>query len=389
MEQAQRLQAIPPYPFGEIARLKERARAEGWDIIDFGIGDPDIPPPDCIKAALVEALSDPVVHQYDETSWGFPEFVNAVGDWFGKRFGVALDLSGGIKVTVGSKEALAKTGWAFLDDGDVCLVPNPAYSVYKYNALFAGAEVHELPLARENGFLPDLDAVPAAVANKAKLLFINYPNNPTGAGATLEFLKRAVDFAEKYDILLCHDAAYSEVYFDGEPAPSVLQVDGASSRAIEFHSLSKTFCVTGWRIGWVCGCREGVAALSRMKSYTDSNVFPAIQRAGAAALAQGDAHTRMVRDVYKRRRDILVDGLRSIGWDVDTPAGTFYVWARVPKGKTSAETASLLLSEARVITIPGSAYGSEGEGFIRFALTMNAPDVEARIGEAVERVARL
>lgn len=389
MELARRLQDIPPYPFGEIARLKERGRAEGWDIVDFGIGDPDIPPPECLIDAMKAALSEPTFHQYDESSWGLPEFVGAVAEWFPKRFGVSLDTAGGIKVTVGSKEALAHCAWAYLNPGDVSLVPTPRYGVYEFNTLFAGGEAYHMPLMASNGFMPDLDAVPADVANRAKLLFLNYPNNPTGAVATLEFYRRAVEFAEKYDLLVCSDAAYSEVYFGQEPAHSILEVDGAMERAIEFHSLSKTFGMTGWRLGWICGSKSAVAGVTAMKSYVDSNVFPAIQKAGATALRVGGEYTERIRGIYRERRDILCNGLREAGWVVDPPAGSLYVWAPTPPGMTSAELSAKLLSEAHVLTIPGSSYGAGGEGFIRFSLTVSAKDVAARIQEGVDRIRKL
>jgi LL-diaminopimelate aminotransferase len=389
LEQAQRLQAIPPYPFAEIARLKDRALAEGWDLIDFGIGDPDLPPPGCAKQALASAIEVGPMNNYDESSYGLPAFLESVSTWFGERFGVDLDPKGEVKVTIGSKEALAKAAWAYIDTGDVSLVPTPGYGVYTFNTQFAGGEAYAMPLLAEAGYLPDLDAIPEDIAGRAKLLYLNYPHNPTGAVATEEFFKRAIEFAEKHDILICNDAAYSELYYGHEAPPSILAVDGGMERAIEFHSFSKTYCMTGWRLGWVCGSRDGVAGVSRMKSYVDSNVFPALQQAGAVTLARGGDHARMVRDVYQSRRDTLVEGLRSIGWPVDPPQGTFFVWAPSPKGMTSADASARILSEAHVITIPGSSYGEYGEGFIRFSLTLRADDVEARIAEAIARISRL
>ncbi len=389
LELARRLQDIPPYPFAEIARLKERGRAEGWDVVDFGIGDPDIPPPQCLIDAMKDALQEPTVHQYDESSWGLPEFVDAVAEWFLKRFGVALATDGAIKVTIGAKEALAHCAWAYINPGDLSLVPTPRYGVYAFNTRFAGGEVYDLPLSASNGFLPDLDSIPADVANRAKLLFLNYPNNPTGAVAPLDFYRRTIEFAEKYDVLVCSDAAYSEVYFEREPAHSILEVEGAAERAIEFHSLSKTFGMTGWRLGWICGGKAAVSGVTAMKSYVDSNVFPAIQKAGAHALRVGNEYTDGIRATYRERRDLLCDGLKAAGWPVEPSPASLYVWAPVPPGTTSAEFAAKLLSEAHVLTIPGSAYGSGGEGFIRFSLTVSAPDPAARIREGVERIAKL
>ncbi len=389
MQQADRLRSVPPYPFAEIARLKEQAAKEGWDVIDFGIGDPDIPPPGCVLRAMEEALHQPELHQYDESSWGLAEFREAVAQWFGERFGVSLDPDGGVKVTVGSKEALAHAAWAFLDPGDVSLIPDPGYGVYAANSRFAGAEAYPMPLVSENGFLPDLDAIPASVANRAKLLFLNYPNNPTGKSAPPEFLRKAVEFAEKYDVLVCHDAAYSEVYFTDAPPHSILEAEGAMERAVEFHSCSKTYGMTGWRIGWVCGSKGGVAGVSKMKSFIDSNVLPAIQKTAAAAMREGGGHAETMRNTYRSRAETLVDGLRSIGWPVDPPDGTLFVWAPTPKGVTSADLSARLLAEAHVVTVPGSAYGACGEGFVRFSLTVRADDVRARIAEGVERIAKL
>jgi LL-diaminopimelate aminotransferase len=389
VELAHRLQDIPPYPFAEIARLKERAKAEGWDVVDFGIGDPDIPPPECLLDAMTAAIHESVMNQYDETSWGLPEFLDAVAEWFTGRFGVNLDTRGGIKVTIGTKEALAHTAWTFINPDDVSLIPSPGYGVYAYNTRFAGGDAYDMPLSAENGFLPDLDAIPARVANRAKLLFLNYPNNPTGAVATLEFFKRAVAFADKYDILICSDAAYSEIYFGTERPHSILEVDGGMERAIEYHSLSKTFGMTGWRIGWICGKTEAVKGVTAMKSYVDSNVFPAIQKASVTALREGGEHSELIRGVYRNRRDILCTGLQKAGWHVEPPPATLYVWAPAPKGVSSADLAARILSEAHVLTIPGSAYGQGGEGFIRFSLTVKADDVAARIQEGVDRIVKL
>lgn len=389
MELAKRLQDIPPYPFAEIARLKEKARAEGWDIVDFGIGDPDIPPPQCLLDALTQSLPESVLHQYDESSWGLPDFLEAVRDWFLGRFGVALDTAGGIKVTIGAKEALAHAAWAYLNPGDISLVPTPRYGVYAFNTRFAGGEVYDMPLTSANGFLPDLDAVPASMANRAKLMFLNYPNNPTGAEATLEFYRKAVAFAEKYDILILSDAAYSEIYFGEEPPHSILEVEGGMERALEFHSMSKTFGMTGWRIGWICGAKDAVKGVTAMKSYVDSNVFPAIQRASVAALREGAAHAELIRRTYKERSRVLCDGLRAAGWPVTPPPATLYVWAPTPPSMSGPELAAKLLSEAHVLTIPGSAYGDAGEGFIRFSITVKAENVVARIAEGVERIQAL
>ncbi len=389
MRRAKRLLDLPPYPFTEIARLKKKALEESADLIDFGIGDPDQPTPEHIVEALCQAARDPATHQYDETDWGIPEFVEAAGQWMERRFGVKLARDGQIKVTIGSKEALAHLCWAYVDPGDIVLVPDPRYAVYEVNAGFAGGEVYHMPLLKENDFLPDFSAIPREVAEKAKLMFLNYPNNPTGAPATAKFMQAAVDFALEHDIILAHDAAYSEVYFDGEPSPSVLQAEGALDCAIEFHSLSKTYNMTGWRIGFAAGCGELVSGLAKLKSNVDSNAFMAIERAAAAALSGPQECVEKMRELYAQRRDWLVDGLNSIGWPVPRPRATFYVWAPVPRGYDSAGFAAALLREAGILVTPGTAYGKNGEGFVRFSLTMKADDVKGRIEEAVARIARM
>jgi LL-diaminopimelate aminotransferase len=387
VERAKRLDKIPPYLFGEISRIKAQAIKEGKDVIDLGIGDPDQPTPAPILAALNEAVQNPETHRYDETPAGDTRFLNAVSTWFGRRFGVEVDPATEALLLIGSKEGLAHLAWAYIDPGDISLVPDPAYTVYKVNTFMAGGDVHVMPLLRENGFLPDLTAIPSEVAKRAKLLWLNYPNNPTGATAELDFYRDAVAFARDHDVLLVNDAAYSEVTFDGYKPPSVLQVEGAKEVAIELHSFSKMYNMTGWRIGMAFGNSDAIATLNKLKSNLDSKQFAAVSRAAAYAVESVDNSATM--DLIRRRRDILVDGLNSLGWDVPRPKATFYVWAQVPAGYTSAQFAAKLLQEASVNAIPGSGYGEHGEGYIRLSLTVMGDKNGERITEAVERIRNL
>ena len=385
-QRAKRLDLIPPYLFGEISRLKAQALAEGKDVIDLGIGDPDQPTPQAVIDALLEAARSPETHRYDESPAGDPAFLRTVCRWFSGRFGVELDPMTEALELIGSKEGLAHLAWAFIDPGDISLVPDPAYTVYKVNTLMAGGEVVTMPLLAENGFLPDLGAIPPDTARRAKLLWLNYPNNPTGAVATLDFYRNAVAFCKKHDILLINDAAYSEVCFDGYQSPSVLQVPGGKDVAIELHSFSKMFNMTGWRIGIALGNPDAVATLNKLKSNIDSKQFSAIARAAAFALEHVDNSATL--DLIKRRRDILVDGLNSIGLHVPKPKATFYVWTPVPAGQTSAGFAQTLLQEAAVNVIPGSGYGEYGEGYVRMSLTVLGDKNGEMCAEAVERIAR-
>ncbi len=381
---AKRLDKIPPYLFGEIAALKRKALAEGRDLIDLGIGDPDQPTPEPILTALERAAHDSETHRYDETNAGWAPFLEAAATWAGRRFEVAIDPNTEALLLIGSKEGLAHLAWAYIDPGDLSLVPDPAYTVYKVNTLMAGGDVYSMPLTEENSFLPDLTAIPTDIARKAKLLWLNYPNNPTGASASLDFYADAVAFARDYDLLLINDAAYSEVYYDAYRPPSVLQVPGAKEVAIELHSLSKAFNMTGWRLGFALGNPEAVSTLNKLKSNLDSKQFPAISLAGAYALLHGDNSATL--KLYQRRRDILCDGLNALGWKVRKPEATFYIWARVPTGQTSAEFARLLLEEASVNVIPGSGYGEYGEGYVRMSLTVMGDKNGERLEEAVRRI---
>jgi LL-diaminopimelate aminotransferase len=386
MQVADRLLNTPPYPFAELGRLKRKAIEEGVDLIDFGIGDPDQPTPAHIVEALREAAGDPITHQYDETGKGMPEFRKAVASWYARRFGVELDPDREVLRLIGAKEGLAHLAWAVLNPGDVALVPDPAYPVYKVASMFAGAEVEFVPLMEDAGYLPDLAAIPKEAVKRARLMYLCYPNMPTGAVAESEFYERLVDFARDTEILICVDMAYSELWYDGYETQSLLQVEGAKDVAIEIHSLSKTYNMTGWRLGFAVGNAEGMDTLERFKSNVDSGAFLAIQRAGVAALAGPQECVEQMRGIYQKRRDLLVDGLAGIGWQMPKPKATCYVWAPVPPGYTSAGMAETLLREAAVLVTPGSAYGEKGEGYVRFSLTVQGGRQEDRIVEAVSRI---
>ncbi len=387
MEQAQRLQRIPPYPFREIAALKTKMIQEGNEPIDFGIGDPDMPTPQFVIDALCEAANDPETHPYDESGFGTERYKGAIADFARRRFGVELDTDGEIQSTIGAKEALVHIVWAYIDPSDVVLVPDPAYSVYKVQSGWCGGAAFPMPLEAENNFLPDLEAIPEAVRQQAKMMFLNYPNNPTGAVAPMEFFEEAVAFARKYEMVIVQDAAYSEVYYDeGDRPHSILEVEGAKDVAIEIHSLSKTFNMTGWRIGWAMGGREHVEALSRAKSNVDSGTFMAIQRAAAEALDGYEDFAPQMQEEYQRRRDALVEGLQSLGCPIEKPRATFYVWIPVPEGETSESFATKLLADCRVLAIPGGVYGPSGEGFVRMSLTIKGEDKIGQIEQAIEHM---
>ena len=386
MTRAQRLLRVPPYPFREIASLKKQAIADGVKLIDFGIGDPDQPTPSFVIEALAEAARDPATHQYDETGHGIAEFREAVAAFMQQRFGVTVDVDSEVQSCLGCKEALVHIEWAYVDPSDIVLVPDPAYSVYKVQSTFCGGTAYPMPLKPENGFLPDLEAVPPSVAKAAKLLWLNYPNNPTGAVAEVEFLARAVEFARKRDLVVCQDAAYSEVAFDGYQPHSILEVEGAGDVAIEFHSFSKTFNMTGWRVGGAVGGAEHIEALSKVKANVDSGTFMALQRAGAAALRNYPGWIGTLRAQYQERRDRLVAGLNALGWKLDKPRATFYLWVPVPSGYTSESFAKALLVDCGILVIPGAVYGDYGEGYVRMSLTIQGPDALAAIDEALARL---
>ena len=379
-----RIEALPPYLFAELDRKKQEVRARVVDIIDLGVGDPDRPTPKFIVNRLKREAEIPSNHQYPSYE-GLPQFREAAATWYRRRFGVSLDPSSEVVALIGSKEGIAHFPLAFVNPGDTVLVPDPGYPVYHIATMFAGGRSHFLPLRRENGFLPDLDAIPRSVLAKAKILFLNYPNNPTSAVADRKFYRRVLGFAEEHGLIVAHDVAYTEIYFDGKKPMSILELPGAKKRCIEFHSLSKTYNMTGWRIGFAVGNAELVAGTGKVKTNVDSGVFQAVQGAGIAALTSSDEVTDAIRRTYQDRRDILVPGLRALGLDPVEPGGTFYVWIPVPKGYTSASFCAHLLERAGIVTTPGSGFGKSGEGYIRIALTKE----KVRLREALTRMRKV
>ncbi len=384
MRFARRVEKLPPYLFAEISRRIAEKRSQGVDVISFGIGDPDLPTPQHIIDTLAQASQDPANHRYPETA-GLPELREAIARWYERRFEVTLDPQREVLPLVGSKEGIGHIALCFIDPGDVALVPDPGYPVYAVGTMFAGGEAYYLPLREENGFLPDLEAVPQEVARRAKALWLNYPNNPTGAVADLEFFERAAAFAREHGLAVLHDGPYSEVAFDGYRPPSFLQADGAREAGIEFHSLSKSYNMTGWRIGMAVGNAEIIDALMRVKSNLDSGVPQAIQRMAIAALEGPQEVIGENNRVYQRRRDRLVTALRGLGLRVSPPKASLYVWARIPDGETSVRFATRLLDEAGVVVTPGVGYGPSGEGYVRLSLTL--PD--ERLEEGVRRLEAL
>ncbi len=381
IEMAKRIDQIPPYLFAEIDKRKEEMRKKGIDLIDLGIGDPDLPTPKPIIERLKKAAENPKNHRYPSYE-GMIEFRTAVAQWYERRFGIKLNPETEVLSLIGSKEGIAHIPLAFVDPGDIVLVPSPGYPVYRVSTLFAGGTPYFLPLRKENGFLLNVSQIPESVAKKARLLFINYPNNPTSAVAERSFFEEIVAFARRYQVMVCHDAAYSEVAFDGYHPLSFLEVEGAREVGVEFHSLSKTFNMTGWRIGFAVGHPEILAGLGRVKTNIDSGLFQAIQEAGTEALNHFDTPLPEIINIYERRRDVMVKGLRELGLEVDRPKATFYLWIQVPKGYTSAQFATVLLEQAGIVATPGNGFGEDGEGFIRMALTVD----EKRLNEAIERL---
>jgi LL-diaminopimelate aminotransferase len=379
-----RIQALPPYLFAELDRKKEVVRARGVDIIDFGVGDPDRPTPKFIVDRMKREVSVPSNHQYPSYE-GLPVFREAAAKWYRRRFNVSLDPSSEVVALIGSKEGIAHFPLAFVNPGDGVLVPDPGYPVYSIATMFAGGRSHFLPLRRENGFLPDLDGIPRSVLSKVRILFLNYPNNPTSGVADRTFFRKVLRFAEEHDLIVAHDAAYTEIYFDGKKPMSILEFPGAKKRCIEFHSLSKTYNMTGWRIGFAVGNADLVAGIGKVKTNVDSGVFQAIQRAGIDALASGDEVTGRIRGAYQARRDVIIPGLRALGLDPVVPQATFYVWIPVPKRYTSASFCAHLLEKTGIVTTPGNGFGRSGEGYVRIALTRD----KGRIREALSRMRKV
>ena len=384
MKIAQRIKSVPPYLFAEIDKKKAEAIKKGVDIINLGIGDPDQPTPNNIINKLKESVSDPKTHDYPPYA-GTEEFRNAVALWYKNRFSVNLDADKEVMALIGSKEGIAHIFLAFIDPGDFSLIPDPAYPVYKTGTLFADGFPYIMPLLEKNGFLPDLDEIDEEIARKAKLIFINYPNNPTGAIADKSFFEKVVRFAKKYDILVCHDFAYSEMSYDGYKANSFLEVDGAKDVGLEFHSLSKTYNMTGWRLGFAVGNVEAISALSIIKTNIDSGVFKAIQRAGVEALTGPQDNIQKMNEIYTGRRNIVINGLNNLGWNVRPIKATFYIWIPTLNKMSSLDFANLLLEKAGIIVTPGIGYGEYGEGYVRIALTVG----EKRLQEAMARLKSL
>jgi LL-diaminopimelate aminotransferase len=382
--QAKRLQGLPPYLFAEIDRMKQEQVKKGVDIISLGIGDPDLPTPPHIIQALAKAAADPANHRYPSYE-GMLTFRKAAADWYRSRFGVTLDPATELLSLIGSKEGIGHFPLAFVDPGDVVLVPDPAYPVYHAGTLFADGEAYPMPLARSRGFLPDLDAIPGDVLKRAKILWLNYPNNPTGAVAPREFLVKAVEFARRNRLILAHDAPYSEMAYDGYRPESILSVPGAKEVAVEFHSLSKTYNMTGWRVGFAVGNAEILKGLGRIKTNLDSGVFQAVQYAGIAALTGPQQCIADNCRIYQERRDVLVGALQAMGFAVEAPKATFYLWMPVPKGFTSKSFSIEILAKAGVVLTPGSGFGAAGEGYVRAAFTVGVE----RIREAVQRIKKL
>ncbi|MBI4432953.1 MAG: LL-diaminopimelate aminotransferase [Candidatus Omnitrophica bacterium] len=382
LEESERLKKLPPYLFIEIDRAKRRARERGVKVIDFGVGDPDKPTPGFILSALTKAVRKPETHHYP-LDRGHGPFRKTAALWIKKRFGVALNPDTEIQPLIGSKEGIAHLPLAFINPGDVVLVPDPCYPPYKSGTLFAGGQIHLMPLREENGFLPEFEKVPAGVLKRAKIIFVNYPNNPTGAIAPRRFYERLVVWATEHKILIASDLAYSEVYFGKEKPLSVLEIPGAKDVCIEFHSLSKTCNMTGWRVGFAAGAEAAVNALLRVKSNVDSGVFTAIQEAAMEALRQSFAFSKKTNALYKKRRDLLVTGLKGLGFPVTPNPSTFYVFTRLPGGeKDSTLYCKKLLEETGIVATPGVGFGKAGEGYIRFALTVP----QAQIKEALVRM---
>jgi LL-diaminopimelate aminotransferase len=375
MKFASRIDRVPPYLFVEISRKIAAKRAQGIEVISFGIGDPDIPTPDNIVEKLRETALDPPNHRYPETD-GLPEFRQEVADWYQRRFGLSIHPDKETLPLIGAKEGIGHAALCFIEPGDIALVPDPGYPVYSVGTWFAGGECHWMPLLEENGWLPDLDAIPEEVAQKATVMWLNYPNNPTGAIADLEFFKKAVDFGRKYDVAILHDASYSEVAYDGYRPISFLQTPGAMEVGAEFHSLSKSYNMTGWRLGMLVGNEEIIKAMMVVKSNIDSGVPNAIQYMGIEAMRMSQDAIDDRNAIYQHRRDRVVSVLQEIGLEAIPPKASLYVWTRTPAGYSSSEFTELLLEECDIVVTPGNGYGKYGEGYIRLSLTINNEDME-------------
>jgi LL-diaminopimelate aminotransferase len=381
---AARLSLLPPYLFAELDRLKREVQQKGVDVISLGIGDPDLPTPVHIVSALQRAVEIPANHRYPDYQ-GLDRFRESAARWYRRRFGVTLDPVREVCALIGSKEGIANFPVAVVDPGEIVLMPDPGYPVYYSGCVFNGGEPYFMPLRKENAFIPDLDAIPTEIARRAKLMWLNYPNNPTAAIAEPEFLRRTVKFCLDHNIILAFDTAYSEIAYDGYRAPSVLELDGARDCAIEFHSLSKTFSMTGWRVGFAAGNAQLVGALGTVKTNMDSGVFQPVQEAAIAALDGSDLALREYCAIYKERRDLTVAALRGLGLECEAPRATFYLWAKTPPGYSSVSFTERVLKETGVVITPGSGFGKSGEGYVRFSLTVPSE----RLQEAVGRIKTL
>ena len=381
---ARRLGRIPPYLFAEIDRKVQGKKAAGVDVISLGIGDPDLPTPPRIVSALQEAAADPANHQYPSYV-GLKELREAISAWYRGRFNVELDPASEILPTLGSKDGISHAPFAFVDPGEVVLAPDPGYTPYATGAIMADGEPYMMPLTAENGWVPDLDAIPAGIRARAKLMWLNYPNNPTAATASDEFFQKAIDFCRENGIILCHDAPYSEIAFEGYRPPSLLQFPGGKEVGLEFHSVSKTYNMTGWRLGWIAGNAELIRALVQLKTNIDSGIFQAVQWAAIEALRGGEADTQAANAIYHRRHVKVAEVFNSLGWNVQPPKATFYVWTPVPPGYDSISFAGHVLDQVGVNITPGVGFGAHGEGYFRLSVT--APD--ARLDEALERLRKL
>ena len=378
MEISNRIKEIKPYLFMEISRKIAAKRAEGADVISFGIGDPDIPTPDHIVNSIIEASKVPANHRYPESD-GLPEFRKVISEWYNKRFSVSLNPNTEIVPLIGAKEGIAHFPLCVMNPGEIGIVPDPGYPVYSIGNLFAGGETFYAPLKEENEWLVDLEAIPSEIAKRAKLMWLCYPNNPTGAIASAEYFESAVKFCKQNDIILCHDACYSEIAYDGYKPISLMEIDGAKDISIEFHSLSKSYNMTGWRAGMAVGNEELIRVLTIVKSNIDSGIPQAIQYGAMEALTASQECIQDNIDIYTRRRDKVINALQAIGLEIVPPKAGLYIWVRIPKGFTSAEFATALLDEKDLVVTPGSGYGEYGEGYIRFSLTLNDSDLDRGI----------
>jgi LL-diaminopimelate aminotransferase len=381
MELAKRFSKLPPYLFVEINQRIAELRAKGKDIVNFGVGDPDLPTPSHIIERLCQAAHDATNHRYPETG-GLPELRQAIADWYAGRFGVRLDPAKEVLPLIGSKEGIGHVALCFVEPGDLSLVPDPGYPPFSVGTILAGGEPYFMPLREENNFLPDFGIIPDEVADKAKFMWLNYPNNPTGATAGLDFFEKAVHFAQQHNLAVCHDGPYTEVAFDGYKPPSFMQTPGAKEVGVEFHSLSKSYHMTGWRIGMVVGNADMVNALVKVKSNLDSGIPQAIQYAAVEALRGSQEHIAEHNAILQRRRDKLIKVLNEVGLNARTPRATFYIWAKIPAGYTSVDFTKKLLDEVGIAVTPGTGYGNEGEGYIRFSLTIS----DDRLEEGVNRL---